>query len=469
VALYLDEYKGSHAGGIKKMSSVMKRMAFILSPAYPAAWLLFGMLFALAAAHFLAAAWSKTATAVFYVVPLGWVSVLAWQGRRHVWPVTALDVLFVGFVLLVSASLAFQSGFGAESGKYARFLPFMVVIPYVCGRLMRVADVALLSRTTLIAGVAMLPLLLLDRYTSPGQEGGRWSFFGYDHAALLVGALLAAALLALCVRVLGCCNPEVRNDRSERWIYWGLMGLVTVLLVWVKARGWLLAGLAAVTVACLTARHRFITTRIGLLAVVLAIAGITVVSLPRLDPQSGRFYALLLTPPTPVGTGLTQATAVDTSLAKASPILGEASCRPLKEGTNSVAIRWVLYQEAVAMFTEHSYLGVGAARFGEHSCTGPGGFPHSTILQGFAELGLVGGGLLVGLLALAAVTLVHPILFVTQGTNWSADSFVLALFAAFFVGDQIYGNYFMSVGMWLMLGIASSMRANERQGCVSRG
>ena len=48
----------------------------------------------------------------------------------------------------------------------------MAIVPYVCGRLMRVSDIALLLRITLIVGVAMLTLLLLDGFTSPRREVG---------------------------------------------------------------------------------------------------------------------------------------------------------------------------------------------------------------------------------------------------------------------------------------------------------
>ena len=197
----------------------MKYIGSVYSPAYPAAWLLFGMIFALAVAHFMAIPWPQLATVSVYAVPLAWVSVLAWRERRHIRSATALDVLFVGFVLLVSASLVFQGEGLGEARKYPRYLPFMVVIPYLCGRLMRVSDIALFMRVILIAGMTMLPLLLMDRFMSPGREGGRWPFFGQDHGALLAGALLAVTLIALCVRVLVCPGSSARNDRSKRWAY----------------------------------------------------------------------------------------------------------------------------------------------------------------------------------------------------------------------------------------------------------
>jgi O-antigen ligase len=146
------------------------------------------------------------------------------------------------------------------------------------------------------------------------------------------------------------------------------------------------------------------------------------------------------------------------------PILGEASCRPLREGINSTAIRWVLYQEATAMLLTNPVWGVGAAKFGEHSCTGSNGFPHSTILQAFAEMGLIGGGLLVVLLVFCVITLIRPFLSVGHKRAWPADAFVLTLFVVFILADQFYGNYFMSVGMWLVVGITGSMQADlERQ------
>ena len=438
----------------------MRHMAPIFTPAYPAAWLLFGMLFALAAAHFLAASWSKTATAVIYLVPLVWVALIARYRPEALRGLNQIDVLFAVFILVVLASLTVMQGGRADAWTLIRYMPFMMVLPYVCGRLMRAQDVDLLSRITLIAGTAMLPLLLIDRFTSAGRETGRWPFFGQDHGALLVGALLATALIALCVRVLACRNPGERNNRLYQLVRYGLTGLITVFLVWVTALGWLLAGLLGVTVVCWAARHRTYIARGRLLALVFGIAALSLAALPQLDPIFGRSYSI------PHELPATKDAERDEAL---QPILGEASCQPIKEGVNSMAIRWVLYREAMVMFSENPVFGVGAARFGEQSCVGVGlkSFPHSTILQGFAELGVIGGSLLAGLLVLTAITLARPFLSVRRGSNWSAGAFALALFAAFLVADQIYGNYFMAVGSWLMLGIAASMRANVKRECVS--
>jgi O-antigen ligase len=197
-------------------------------------------------------------------------------------------------------------------------------------------------------------------------------------------------------------------------------------------------------------RGRPLVLRAGLLIYVLGITTLALIILP-----ASSFYAAILTTPTSTSTSI--------PVTEFCPILGETSCQPFRENVNSVAIRWVLYQEAVAMFANNPLFGVGSTRFGECSCTGPGGYPHSTILQAFAELGLIGGGALAALLGLAAATLVRPFLSALQETDGSVRAFVMALFSVFLVADQISGNYFMSVGMWLILGMAASMRAHDRQ------
>ncbi len=411
--------------------------------------------------------WTQLATVAMYAIALAWVSLQAWRKPRQKWSFSALDALFVGFVLLVSASLFFQRGIWGEAGRFAFYLPILVVVPYLCGRLMRVRDIKILILITLIAGMSIMPLLLVDRFTLPMRETGRWPFFGLDHGALLVGALLASTLIALCVRILDLKIGE-RNNRLRQILFYGLVGITSGFLVWVTARGWLLAGLAGVAVVCLLARQQPIWKRTGLLAAVLTMVGLSMVALPKLDSQFGRLYAIATDrssqPVIYFGEGRPVLGEGRPVLGEGRPVLGEASCQPIKEGVNSIAIRWVLYQEAMAMFLENPILGVGAARFGEQSCTGPKGFPHSTILQGFAELGVIGGGLLIGMLILAAVTLLRAFLSVRHRPNWSTDVFILAFFAMLLGADQIYGNYFMSVGSWLMLGIAASVGASNKLG-----
>ena len=267
--------------------------------------------------------------------------------------------------------------------------------------------------------------------------------------------LFRSALLALCVRAAASRNSG--GGFKPRLLHYGLIGLISGFLVWVAARGWLVAAIAGLVVLVLSA-YRDSGSRAAYSRKLVFVAAVVLLSLAVLPSPTGQFYARLLTAPQVAGpTQVAGATQV------AGPILGEKSCRPFKEGVNSVAMRWVLYHEAVAIFAEHPLYGIGATKFGERSCTGPGWYPHSTILQAFSELGLVGGSLLLGLLFLAALALARRCMSAKHYPCEPAYAFALALFMALLAADQIYGNYFMSTGIYLMVGFSAGMLAAEKQ------
>ncbi|WP_168069527.1 hypothetical protein [Haematospirillum sp. H1815] len=419
-----------------------------MSPAYPAAFLLFGLMFVMALAHFLSLPWSRSVTVAFYLFSAGWCLLILRDRIGLLKRLNAIDVGFAGFVLAVLVSGFIFPGLDEHGSvsKYIRFIPFMMMMPYVLGRLMMLRDMELLSRITLLLCLALLPLLLLDRLTVV-ERPWRLPVFGLDHGPLIVSGLLAAALLALCVRVLTLGHQANKDERLRRLVLLAIIGCVTVVLVGIMGRAWLLGGMAAVAVVSLAAGDRPLAQRMGLLAYVLAIAMLALFFLPV-----SAFYALVLPVPVPVPVPIT---ATDFG-----PILGEASCQPFKDGIDSVAMRWVMYREAWAMFMQNQFWGVGVARFGDFSCTGPGWYPHSTILQGFAELGLIGGGLQIGLFLLTAGQILQSLLLTRQARIEPAHVFVAGLFVLFLVSDQFYGTYLMAAGAWLVVGIAASLRAN---------
>jgi O-Antigen ligase len=139
-------------------------------------------------------------------------------------------------------------------------------------------------------------------------------------------------------------------------------------------------------------------------------------------------------------------------LEKGSPILGEEACASVKD---SISDRWVHYQTALAIFLSSPLAGVGANRYGHYSCTGPGWFPHSTILQVLAELGIL-GALVYGLLILAAVYAILQRYFSSDHLMTKVIAgWVLAYLAFQLATNQLYGNYFMSAGLYFVIGIAS--------------
>lgn len=437
------------------------------SPAYPAALLVHGMTFVFAALHFLSITWPSGMAATFYAALFAWVLVLVWHERSTLISVGWFDLFFMVFFLLVLASLLFKPGPAVGTDKFARYLPFMVAIPYLCGRLLRGSDIARLVLVILCAGILMLPLALLDHIFWPGRIGPRWPFFGQDHGPLLIGAILTSTMIAACV--------YRQDERRKNWAAgeiarYALLSVLSGFLVWVAARGWLLAALAGIVVLILTAfnHKRRLWAYVSYLVVVLVTASLSLAFLPR---PTGQFYVGLLNAPLSVsgpehpvvtlpsaGGGSGQAgqypSTVQPDLPN-GPLLGKASCKPIEEGKSSVAIRLVFYQEAMAMFERFPLLGVGAARFGAWSCAGIQGFPHSTVMQGFAELGLLGGGMFAGLLSVSLWVLARRFVLEPRRQASATNSFIVPWFIALILADQIYGNYFMSLGTYLMLGLAA--------------
>jgi len=309
----------------------------------------------------------------------------------------------------------------------------------------------------------MFPLSVIDQLVSDSSTG-RWLFFGQDHGPLLVGAIVATALLAICVRIAGVAVSTGRVARLC-WSY-GLVGALTAFLVWVAARGWLVAaifGLATLAVSALwqpTLRVKYAR----LLFFVIVVVMVSLVTLPR--TMSQHYMALLETSaPTLGATQRAVPGHPAVSTPQAGLVLGTKSCVAFKQATSSVAIRWMLYGEAMEMAGKYPLMGVGAARFGDHSCSGVRGYPHSTLLQAMSELGLAGGVVLLALICMALLVLARAFLHTANQIrpNSVAAPFALSVSVAFFVADQLYGNYFMSTATYLMLGLVAGILAEQKR------
>ena len=268
----------------------------------------------------------------------------------------------------------------------------------------------------------------------------------------LGAALLAGALIVFYFRSL-TGGADSSKPLLRRAADLAAVSLISVVLVWVAARGALLSGLLGIFCLTLILRRCSLFNR---LILVLYLTGLLALSFQFLPQPQALFYQRLITKPN----ATFMAESGKASLQQDAPILGTASCRPFEAGLNSVAMRWVLYREAVAMFVDRPWRGVGAASFGRHSCTGVMGFPHSTILQTFAELGVMGGLLFVGLMSAAFVGFFRKAVEANATYATQAAQLALAWFTMYLAADQIYGNYFMAAGFYLLAGVAAGMRSN---------
>lgn len=415
-------------------------------PAVPAMLLLFGMVFGFAAFHIAGVTWVPLATHAFYGALLVWGILLLLLHWRRLLPWVLADVLFLAFLILLSMSLVSMN---SDVRFYAKLLPFLVLLPYLLGRLSGEADAGLFLRLLPWLGVLLLLLCAIDYWWVPDAlpVHSRIRFFGMDHSPLLIAQLIAAALLALTLTLLQPAAPDgVFRRPALPWILFAAMAMALVLIA---ARGVLVAVAVAllVTVAAMPAAW---LRKLRLLACFALAVLVAYVLLPS---AQAKFYKRLVVEN--AGVVVDNAIAPSVGSSPANP-----ACKPFQSGMNSVVMRLILYREALDLSLRHPLLGVGAGNFGDHSCAGPKSYPHSTVLQAFAELGVAGGGLLLALLASALVAAARALfgsrIAATEAVLW------LGLLALFGVTDQIYGSYFMAAGSFFMFGVCARLTARCR-------
>lgn len=430
-----------------QMASLISRF-LSLSPAYLAFMLLFGMLLSFAAADLSGIKWHSGITITLYASTLAWSLVLTWNRRRSLSRFNIFDLLLSLFILVIMVSILVHGRGTDMVTGYPRYLPFLLVAPYLTGRLMTQQDIEQLARMLVYVGIAILPVLLWDAHTSPAPWG-RQQFFGVSHTPLLVGGLLAFTLLAV-----GTRNDIGGHAGGKQILQYVWMGLIAGFLVWVSARGWLIGAIFGfLAVISGSWRNRGLRkTYFFRLAFVLAMMWTAFSTVPHYS------YDGLIS-----GSDRVVGRSESSASPEFGPILGAASCRPIVEGRDSVAIRWVLYQEAVALFMQAPLVGSGAGLFGEHSCLGASGYPHSSLLQSFSELGIVGGTLLVALLVTAVITLFK---LIAREENLAGNTYLLlalAFLAMYLFSDQIYGNYFVASGTYFTVGVVAALYGRSKR------
>jgi hypothetical protein len=423
------------------------------SAIYLAVVLLFGLLCVQALLYFIGVPWERKFTVVLYCFSSIWLVILLAVQSRRWWAPCLLDWLVLLFWCGVAVSIIYRLELTKDATRYLLYAPFMAVLPYLCGRLIPVRSWHRLMHAMLALGSIIALLILADRfYLAPHNTMlVRWPIFGYDHGRLLVGSLFAAGLPFACI---SCLTNENQINSKSRVSYLTTHThtiLFTVMLVWILARGWLIAGLFGAVVVVLSTKAVGMFRRICLITVIGVTVAISHVTFLKYDSNYGHFVSTTYSE-----TDFKYDVANATVRREGGSILAGDSCRALRGG-DSISVRELLYREAFAMFMTTPLIGVGATKFGHYSCwAAANSYPHSTILQVFAELGLLGGGLFVTLLTLALITLLRLAVVANSTHIAQSTTGALALFCVFSVADQFYGNYFMVTGTWLMIGVAAS-------------
>ncbi len=431
------------------------------SAIYLALVLLFGLLCLQALFYFIGIAWQRRFTVLLYCVASAWLTFLIARQSHQWWVLSRLDLVTLFFWFYVIVSIFCRLEITDENSKYLLYAPFMAVLPYICGRLIRICLLHRLMQAIVALGLTVTILLIIDRsYLAPNNTNLlRWPVFGYDHGRLLVGALLAVALPSACFFGLTAARHGVHTWRIGYLVPPACAILLTVALVSILARGWLIAGLFGSIVVVVLTRTPAGFRRLFWIPLIAATALISHIIFLKYDPHYENFaYAKYAE--TGFKYDFSPANGEKTA---GTRVLPGDSCRALRGG-DSISVRELLYLESVAMFRENPLFGVGAAKFGHFSCwASAGSYPHSTLLHILSELGLIGGCLFFAALVLASVALLRHSSQTTDVRHAQTSIGGFALFCVFFLADQFYGNYFMATGSWLMLGLAAGV-LNERAG-----
>jgi O-antigen ligase len=272
---------------------------------------------------------------------------------------------------------------------------------------------------------------------------------------MLSGLLLSASFLSLVSVALLPSNQigmKFLSLRSGRLIAFTVMGVIVVTMGWIASRGSAVAGILGMMVIFVLTPKRDRSRKAQVLMVFGLALGVAVVhTIQRKD--SREFYAAVLKEPVAVESILDAAPGATGSTRKAESILGDAACKTI---VDSVSDRWVHYEQAVALFLARPLWGAGANHYGFYACTGPGSFPHSTLLQVFSELGIIVGVVYCTLLMMTLQALLQAYRRSAKPTEEAVWTWLVAFAVVQVLIAQLNGNYFVSAALYYMMGVAAS-------------
>ena len=433
----------------------------IRSPATPAAILLYGIVFGFAMWSYQGWQWQRHHTITLYVAIAAWSVIVIFHRWRAIGlSLNRLDILFGAFLLWVLGSVAAHWWKGTI--HYLEFIPVFVILPYLLGRTMVAQDVELLKKILIGMGGGLLFLMPLE-YWKNSQPGFLYIdsptpfLFGQGHGVMLSGLLFSATLLALVSKLMSSAASNMgRRGGLYRLSGYLMLAALASAMVWISSRGSVVAVMLGVIVLFLFSSFFGWKKKTAILSL-LGLSTVVAFSVSFQNKYHKEYYQQLLVPPS---MSLNKIPLDAVQLEYGKPILGEATCNNV---SSSISDRWIHYRTAWEIFLAKPLTGVGANSYGFYSCRGPGWFPHTTILQVLAELGLIGGLLYFPLIWIMFWV---PITRYKSGVNvpFKANmSWLLAFVVLQFTTSQFNGNYFMSAGLYFAMGLAASFfKTNEQ-------
>lgn len=435
------------------MSKIEK---LIKSPASPTAILIYGIVFCFSLWSYQEWQWQYTHTIFFYGVTALWASAAIINRWRAIGlTVNRLDILFGGFLLWVLGSIATHWWEGTI--QYLEYMPFFFILPYLLGRVMTSRDLDLFKN--LLIGFAVILLLLMPfEYWKNSQPGYLYEnspapvLFEQGHGTMLAGLLFSAGLLALIAKLIfPVSSAYIANlGKLPLLLNYLLLAALSAAMIWIASRGPAVALMFGILGMFLFASFISWKKKISIL-LILGLATLSALTISFQNPHHKNYYQLLFIRPATVSSLVPDH---PPKLNYGKPILGEKICEDIP---NSIVDRWIHYRTAWEIFLAKPWTGVGANFYGFYSCTGPGWFPHSTVLQVLAELGIFGALLYFSLIGMVFWTIISRSKSESTVQTKANMSWLLAFAIFQFIVSQFNSNYFLSAGLYFVVGLTASL------------
>jgi O-antigen ligase len=456
-------------------------LPFLRARTLPLAALMNGYVFYMAALHVIGVPdgyWHTLITAAYYT-GLGFLALWFGIAQRGTAAPGGFDILMPTFFLVVLASLL-THGLSAPG---LRYLPFVVIIPYISARLLNQEGILDLLKFIGCCGIAalalalgLMPEILQQWHVRPNRP----IVFGHPvntvAMATLIGSLLVLIIGFLLRPGREIARPSSTIARGDRWLAASILPLVYVLMV-SGAKTSLIAAavsvLACAAFATWADRRRRALVAVNLagalcIGVLLVPANVKIfysaqkldqlglvmlIAPPRVDFVDGDFqvnqsYAKSGTAPPVVPTGGSYYR-VEPETVTQIPQLEAGDLRD-----NTMVMRALVYRQALEVFLRHPWLGVGA---------GNATPPHSTLLQYLAEFGLVGATPFVVFVAMITIRLYR--IAHTPGHAVAVHAWLVLTLATFYlILDQSLGSLFASLPFFTLSGAGAAVIALARRG-----
>lgn len=349
--------------------------------------------------------------------------------RRSSFQLQKVDVAVFCLIGLMAANLIFRT-IDLAVRDVVLFCCF-VVGPYVAARLLPrdLLPSFLLGLFLACAALAFYAFIFAATLVDSLDTVIRPMLLGIDHGVHLVGVALAV-LICVVAGSLSSFDPG-----WKRILLYCLASLCMAMLIIFSSRGMAVAAFTTVLISlAVFPRVDFLPRLVQLLCMAMAV-----------------YIALNLSPPTLAF--FSRVVPSDSALERLYQEGIYQGCLELSSLLNSSDIRAMLYTKAVEQFFTNPLFGVGLLNYAENYCEGT--FPHSTLLQIAAELGLVG-------LLFASLTLWFLVPRTIAKVRNAEDDEVrgglilIAILICSLIVDQLYGNLISMASTMTLLGVLVS-------------